>query len=151
MKKMIHKTLIISLLSLFASVYASAEPAFHEVLSKSPLMAKHLYSNQIQQESKVSDGVIYTRQHPGGETEGGFAQVLQQTLSKYDAKLAKEINAYWTFQIRLARKNTGSKWHKYAKSLPTGVQTIKRRKPSRWMSERVTSWSDTQEFKVLVY
>jgi len=51
----------------------------------------------------------------------------------------------------LARQNEGSKWHTFAKNLPTGVQTIKRRSPKHWMGQRVTSWSDVKEFKVLVY
>ncbi|WP_263080782.1 hypothetical protein [Endozoicomonas sp. Mp262] len=71
-------------------------------------------------------------------------------MPKYDARFSQDISAYWTFQIRLARKNTGSKWHNYAKNLPTGIQTIKRRVPTRWMSERVTSWSGVKEMKVLV-
>ena len=62
-----------------------------------------------------------------------------------------DVSPYWTFQIRLARKNSGSKWHNYAKNLPTGIQTIKRRVPTRWMSERVTAWSSEREFKVYVY
>ena len=126
-------------------------PEFHDVLQKSPNMAKYLYENQIQLESKVSDGVIYTRMHRGGMVETGFAEVLQETLKKYDLRFSQGVSAYWTFQIRIARKNSGSKWHSYAKSLPSGIQTIKRRKPTGWMGERVTSWSDVAERKVIVY
>ncbi len=150
MKKRMAISLIATAACAFSgSVYA--EPAFHDVLVKSSSMANFMYSNQIQQESKVSGGVIYTRQHPGGLAESGFGQVLGTVLPKYDERFSQGVSAYWTFQIRLARKNPKSKWHEYAKNLPTGIQTIKRKKPDRWMGERVTTWSDTREFKVLVY
>ena len=126
-------------------------PEFHNVLIKSPSMANYLYNNQIQPESKVSDGVIYSRTHPGGEADNGFGEVLQETLKKYDSRFSQGVNAYWTFQIRLARVNSGSKWHSYAKSLPSGIQTIKRRTPSRWFAERVVGWLDVAEMKVIVY
>ena len=114
-------------------------------------MANYLYEDQIQPESKVSDGVIYSRSHPGGKADDGFGEVLQETLKKYDSRFSQGVNAYWTFQIRLARVNSGSKWHSYAKSLPSGIQTIKRRTPARWMAERVVGWSDVAEKKVIVY
>ncbi|ROS00268.1 hypothetical protein EDC56_2906 [Sinobacterium caligoides] len=153
MKKMLRKLSVSSLfvVSLFAANSVVANPSFHNALQNSPNMANYLYSNQIQQESKVSDGVFYSRQHPGAKAENGFAEVLQETLKKYDDRFSQGVSAYWTFQIRLARKNSGSKWHSYAKSLPTGVQTIKRRIPVKWMGERVTSWSDVREMKVIVY
>jgi hypothetical protein len=151
MKKSISGILLVGLAAFSFSGYLIAEPAFHQVLTSSPNMASYLYSNQIQQESKVENGVIYTRQHPGAEAENGFAQVLQATLPKFDSRFAQGISAYWTVQIRLARKNPKSKWHNYAKNLPTGIQTIKRRIPTNWMSERVTGWSDVRSFKVLVY
>jgi len=131
-----------------------AVPEFHDVLEKSPNMAKYLYENQIQLESKVSDGVIYTRMHRGGMVETGFAEVLQETLKKYDLRFSQGVSAYWTFQIRIARKNKGSKFHSYAKSLPTGIQTIKRRLPTSWMGgsgDMVFTWSDVAEKKVIVY
>ncbi|MDN3611418.1 hypothetical protein ACODM8_18635 [Vibrio ostreicida] len=137
-------------LSMFASnVFAT--PDFHQVLVKSPSMASYLYNNQIQMESKVDGGVIYTRQHPGAEAESGFGQLLAATMPNFDSRFANEISPYWTFQIRLARVNSGSKWHSYAKGLPTGIQTIKRRSPTSWSSQRVTGWSSVKEFKVLVY
>jgi len=151
MIKLTHRVLLASLFALSFSGYVAAEPAFHAVLQNSPAMAKYLYSNQIQQESKVENGVIYTRQHPGAQVETGFSQVLSATMPKFDPRFSQGIHPYWTFQIRLARKNPGSKWHNYAKNLPTGIQTIKRRSPTRWQSERVTSWSDVKEFKVIVY
>lgn len=137
-------------LSIFSSNVFAA-PDFHQVLVKSPSMASYLYNNQIQMESKVEGGVIYTRQHPGAEAESGFGQLLAATMPKFDSRFASEISPYWTFQIRLARVNTGSKWHSYAKGLPTGVQTIKRRSPTNWSGQRVTGWSGVKEFKVLVY
>lgn len=151
MKKLSSLSLAAALVAATLSGNAFAEPAFHQVLAKSPQLANYLYNNQIQQESKVEGGVIYTRQHPGGEAENGFGQVLAQVMPKYDSQFANGVSAYWTFQIRLARKNSGSKWHNYAKGLPTGVQTIKRRSPTHWMGQRVTSWSGVKEFKVLVY
>ena len=114
-------------------------------------MANYLYEDQIQPESKVSDGVIYSRTHPGGRADNGFGEVLQDLLKRYDYRFSDGVDAYWTFQIRLARVNSGSKWHSYAKSLPSGIQTIKRRTPSRWFAERVVGWSDVAEKKVIVY
>ena len=114
-------------------------------------MINYLYENQIQPQSKVSDGVIYTRTHPDGTVENGFAEVLQETLKKYDVRFSQGVSAYWTVQIRIARKVSGSKWHSYAKSLPTGIQTIKRRKPTNWMGQRVVAWSDVADMKVIVY
>ena len=151
MRQLLHRTVLASSLALCFSGSVSAEPAFHDVLKNSRNMASYLYSNQIQQESKVEGGVIYTRQHPGGDVENGFAEVLAVTMPKFDARFAQGISPYWTFKIRLARKNTKSKWHSYAKNLPTGIQTIKRRVPTNWMSERVTGWSGVKEFKVIVY
>lgn len=126
-------------------------PSFHDVLANSPGMANYLYNNQIQIESKVSDGTIYTRQHPGALAESGFAQVLDITMPKFDDRFANGISAYWTFQIRLARVNSGSKWNSYAKGLPTGVQTIYRKSPTNWSGQRVTGWSSTKSFQVIVY
>ena len=152
MKYSLNKAIFAGSFALLFSTTVFAEPAFHELLSNSPQMANYMYSNQIQQESKVENGIIYTRQHPGAMAENGFGQVLQTSIKKYDSRFATDgLSAYWTFQIRLARKNSKSKWHNYAKSLPTGVQTIKRRSPTHWMGERVTSWSSSKEFKVFVY
>ena len=151
MKMLLRRAVLAGSFALCFSGYAMAEPAFHDVLKNSSNMASYLYSNQIQQESKVEGGVIYTRQHPGAKAENGFAQVLAATMPKFDARFSQGVNPYWTFQIRLARVNSGSKWHNYAKNLPTGIQTIKRRVPTSWMSERVTGWSSVREFKVIVY
>ena len=135
----------------------SAAPYFHNVLIKSPNMANYLYEDQIQPESKVSDGVIYSRTHPGGRADNGFGEVLQDLLKRYDYRFSQGpqnsqgLDAYWTFQIRLARVNSGSKWHSYAKSLPSGIQTIKRRIPTKWFAERVVGWLDVAEMKVIVY
>jgi len=129
----------------------TAVPEFHNVLLKSPSMAEYLYENQIQEESKVSNGVIYIRTHPGGVADDGFAQSLQETLKKYDSRFSQGVSAYWTFQIKLAREKSGSKWHSYAKSLPGGIQTIKRRAPTGWRGERVTSWTGVRNVKVIVY
>lgn len=126
-------------------------PSFHDVLVNSPSMASYLYNNQIQMESKVSAGVLYSRMHPGAEAESGFGQVLAATMPKFDSRFADGVSAYWTFAIRLARVNSGSKWHSYAKGLPTGIQTIQRKAPTNWSSQRVTGWSDTRSFKVIVY
>ena len=139
-----------------ASLTAEPQPEFHNVLQKSTSMAKFLYINQIQLESKVSDGVLYERQHTGGLAEAGFAQVLQETLPKYDSRFSQGVNGYWTFQIKLARANSGSKWHSFAKSLPDGIQTIKRRRPTKWKTMAngdtwVEKWTDVKEFKVIVY
>ena len=128
-----------------------ALPEFHDVLKKSPDMYSYLLSNQIQMESEVSDGVIYERQHPGGDAEKGFNQVLQEALKKYDSRFSEGVSAYWTFQIRIARETPGSKWHSYAKSLPYGIQTIKRKVPLHWFEERVHKWSPVWERKVIVY
>lgn len=129
----------------------ASSPGFHEVFLKCPSMATYLYSNQIQHESKVDGGVIYTRMHPGGDAESGFAEVLAATMPKFDQRFSEGVNAYWTLHIRLARTNSGSKWHSYAKGLPTGIQTIKRKTPTSWMGERVTGWSSVHSFKVIVY
>ena len=114
-------------------------------------MANYLYHNQVQTGSKVSDGVLYTYQHPGGQAEQGFGEVLQEASKKYDSRFSQGVSAYWTFQIKIARTNSPSKWHSYAKSLPVGIQTIKRRRPTHWLGTGVTSWSDVHEFKVIVY
>ena len=128
-----------------------ANPAFHDVFVKSTNMRNYLLNNQVQQESTVKDGVIYTRQHPGGVAERGFGELLAATMPKFDNRFAQGVSPYWTLQIRLARTNSKSKWHNYAKSLPTGIQTIKRRIPTDWMVERVTGWSSVKELKVIVY
>lgn len=114
-------------------------------------MVKFLYSNQIQDESKVENGVFYSRDHPGGEMEAAFSRLLQAAMGSYDSRFKEGVSAYWTVSIRLARRNPGSKWYSYAITLPEGIQTIKRRKPTSWMYERVTGWSDVASFKVLVY
>lgn len=139
------------LVLLLMPIAVQATPDWHQVLAKSPNLANVLYSNQIQQESKVENGVIYSRQQPGGRNENAISELFSNTMFKFDSRFKSGVNPYWTFHIRLARVNSGSKWHNFAKNLPTGIQTIKRRIPTHWMGERVTSWSDVQEFKVIVY
>jgi len=145
----------LQLLVLLASLNVTcliATPEFHNVLKNSPDMYSYLLSNQIQMESEVKDGVLYERQHPDGQAEKGFSQVLQETLKKYDSRFSEPgVSAYWTFQIRIAREQPGSKWHSYAKSLPLGIQTIKRRVPKLWFEERVMNWNPVWERKVIVY
>ena len=62
MKKGINKTLTATIIvsSIFATGAALAEPTFHSVLQSNPTMTNYLYSNQIQQESKVSDVFLFT-------------------------------------------------------------------------------------------
>ena len=124
-----------------------------EKFTKKGPMREYLYDNQIQQEAQVKDGVIYERRHPGdgGKGEEGFEELLQETFKLYDTRFSEGVSAYWTVAIRIARRNPGSKWHSYAKKLPIGVQTIKVKTPKHWFSERVRSWLDVKEKKVLVY
>ena len=127
-------------------------PEFFDVLYESPSMRDYLYNNQIQRDSKVSDGVIYERRHPGGQADLGFEQVLQEIMTKYDSRFSQGVSPYWTFQIRLARMNSGSKWHNYANSLPAGIQTIRWRKPIKWATSLTQiTWSDVRTTKVIVY
>ena len=138
-------------IALLNATSLTATPDFHNVLLKSPNMNKYLFENQYQPQSKVSGGVFYERRHPGGIAEKGFAEVLQETLQKYDSRFSEGVNAYWTVAINLARILEGSKWHSYAMSLPVGIQTIKTKRPKHWTEERVRSWTDVEEFKVIVY
>ena len=127
-------------------------PEFLNVLYESPSMMDYLYNNQIQRDSKVSDGVIYERRHPGGQADLGFEQLLQETMTKFDSRFSQGVSPYWTFQITLARKNSGSKWHNYANSLPAGIQTIRWRKPIKWATSLTQiTWSDVRTTKVIVY
>ena len=124
-----------------------------EKFTKKGPIRDYLYDNQIQQEAEVKDGVIYERRHPahGGKSEEGIAEILQETFKLYDTRFSEGVSAYWTVAIRIARRNSGSKWHSYAWGLPVGVQTIKVKTPKHWFSERVRSWLDVKEKKVLVY
>lgn len=72
---------------------ASSLPAFHQVLPNSPSVASFLLSNQIQSQSKVSSGVIYTRQRPGAEAENAIAQVLHETMPKFDKRFGEGVSA----------------------------------------------------------
>lgn len=126
-----------------------ATPEFHNVNAASPTAMNILYHTQIQQESKVDGGVIYQWQTPGADAENAIAELMAATFPRFG--LPDGVNGYWTAQIRLARRNSGSKWHSHANGLPTGIQTIKRKSPTRWMSNRITGWSSVREFKVLVY
>ena len=117
-------------------------------------MAKHFLANQHDSQSKMSDGVMYLANHRSGAAENVIAEVLQETLKKYDSRFSQGVSAYWTFQIRIARKNKESKYHSYAKSLPTGIQTIKRSVPKDVMGssgDKVFTWHDVAEKKVIVY
>ena len=114
-------------------------------------MKDYFFGNQIHSQSKVIDGVIYLTNHRNGMAEAVIDQVLQETLKMYDSRFSQGVSAYWTFHIRIARKSSGSNFHSYAKSLPTGIQTIKRRLPTTWMGETVLTWSDVAEMKVIVY
>ena len=117
-------------------------------------MAKHFLANQHDSQSKMSDGVMYLANHRSGAAENVIAEVLQETLKKYDSRFSQGVSAYWTFQIRIARKNKQSKFHSYAKSLPTGIQTIKRSVPKDVMGgsgDKVFTWHDVAEKKVIVY
>jgi hypothetical protein len=151
MKKRFFARLSLAVSFLFIANNATAANEFHSVFANSPSAANILYSTQIQQESKVENGVLYSRQSPGASAENAIGQLLAATLGKFDARFSKEISPYWTFQVRLARRNKGSKWHSYLIKLTPGIHVIKRRNPTRWMGERVTGWSDVKEFKVLVY
>ena len=126
-------------------------PEFHNFLNDQ--LADHFYGDQSRRTSKVSDGVIYLDNGSSAnvKTEGVIAELLQDTLKMVDSRFSQGVNAYWTFHIRLARKNSGSKFHSYAKSLPTGIQTIKRRLPTRWLGSKVLAWSGVSEKKVIVY
>ena len=124
-----------------------------EKFTKKGPIRDYLYDNQIQQEAEVKDGVIYERRHPadGGKAEKGIAEILQETFKLYDTRFSEGVSAYWTVAIRIARRNSGSKWHSYAKRLPVGVQTVKVKTPKHWFAERVRTWLDVKEKKVLVY
>ena len=127
-------------------------PGFHYLLRNSPNMMEYIFENQLWKGSVVSNGVFHTYQHPGGKVERGFEDVLQEAVKHYDSwTFPQDVNAYWTFQIRLARRNSHSKWHSYAKTLPVGIQTIKIRKPKNWMGTLVTKWNDVKEVKVIIY
>ena len=115
-------------------------------------MMEYIFDNQLWRGSAVSNGVFHTYQHPGAKVERGFEEVLQEAVKQYDSwTFPQDVNAYWTFQIRLARRNSHSKWHSYAKTLPVGIQTIKIRKPKNWMGTLVTKWNDVKEVKVIIY
>jgi len=133
------------------SLLGVAVPEFHNFLNDQ--LADHFYGDQSRRTSKVSDGVIYLDNGSSAnvKTEGVIAELLQDTLKMVDSRFSQGVNAYWTFHIRLARKNSGSKFHSYAKSLPTGIQTIKRRLPTRWLGSKVLAWSGVSEKKVIVY
>merc|ERR1712212_552055 len=126
-------------------------PGFHYLLRNSPNMMEYIFENQLWKGSVVSNGVFHTYQHPGGKVERGFEDVLQEAVKHYDSRtFPQDVNAYWTFQIRLARRNSHSKWHSYAKTLLVGIQTIKIRKPKNWMGTMVTKWNDVKEVKVII-
>ena len=127
-----------------------AEPEFHNVLKNRLHMYDHLLRNRLHEQSDFKGGVIYERRHHGGKIEKAFAEVLQETLQKYDSRFAEGVSAYWTFQIRIARFQN-SKWRTYAKSLPRGIRTIKIRYPALWQSEQVMGWTAVKERKVIVY
>jgi len=128
----------------------NAEPEFHNVLKNSPHLYDRLLRNQLHEQADEKDGILYERRLPGGKVEKTLEEVLQETLQKYDSRFAEGVSAYWTFQIRIARFNSGE-WRTYAKSLPRGIQTIKVRYSALWQSERTMGWTGIKKIKVLVY
>merc|ERR1712126_63792 len=115
-------------------------------------IADYFNVNQLKSNgAKVSDGVLHLPNHRSGAAEIVIANLLQEALKMYDLRFIQGVSGYWTFHIWLARKNSGSAFHSYAKSLPTGIQTIKRRLSANLMASNVASWSDVAEKKVIVY
>jgi len=102
-------------------------------------------------QAKVSGGVIYLPNHLSGGAERVIETLLQETLETHDVRFTQGVDAYWTLQIWLARKNRRSNFHSYAKNLPTGIQTIKMRLPTAWMGTTVLTWSKVAEKRVIVY
>ena len=142
------------LIALLNATSLTARPEFFNVYNKLPNVIEYLFSNQIQVQSKVSDGIIFERRHPaqGGIAEKGIEELLQYLLKKYDSRFSEGVSAYWTLQISLARnKNNGSKWYSYANSLPDGIQTIKIKRPVNWLEQWVRGWTPVEEKKVIVY
>jgi len=112
-------------------------------------IADYFVTNQRHGKAKVSGGVIYYPDFGGAEEVVKI--LLQEMLETYDVRFTQGVDAYWTLQIWLARKNKRSKFHSYAKNLPSGIQTIKRRLPTAWLGSQVLTWTDVAEKKVLVY
>lgn len=132
--------------------YSASDPDFHALFSENPVMVQILTDTQIQRDSKVVSGTFYEWRTPGAKPEGAIALLLQSIATRKVFKdLPDGCSLYWTLQIRLARKNTKSKWHSFAKSLNTGVQTIKRIAPAGWLTNQVTKWGSSASYKVLVY
>jgi len=130
------------------SIFPVAAPEFFS----DDAIADYFYANQmVSNGAKVSDGVLHLPNHRFGDAEIVIANLLQETLKMYDSRFIQGVSGYWTFHIWLARKNSGSAFHSYAKSLPTGIQTIKRRLSAHLMASNVASWSDVAEKKVIVY
>merc|ERR1712060_687800 len=81
-------------------------PGFHYLLRNSPDMMEYIFDNQLWRGSAMSNGVFHTYQHPGAKVERGFEEVLQEAVKQYDSwTFPQDVNAYWSFQIRLARRN----------------------------------------------
>lgn len=132
--------------------YSASDPDFHSLFKEDPLMAQILTNTQIQQQSKVHAGTFYEWRTPGAKSEGALALLLNAMVVRKDfPDLPDGCSLYWTLQVRIARSNTKSKWHTFAKSLKTGVQTIKRIAPSAWQTQQVTKWGSSKSYKVLVY
>jgi len=102
-------------------------------------------------QAKVSGGVIDLPNHLSGGAERVIETLLQETLKTHDVRFTQGVDAYWTLQIWVARKNRRSNFHSYAKNLPTGIQTIKVRLPTAWMGTTVLTWSKVAEKRVIVY
>jgi len=133
------------------SLLGVAVPEFHNFFVKNQNIANYFYGNHQHAECKVEDGVIYLPNHSSNEAEKIIGEILQETLKPYDSRFSQGVSAYWTLHIKVARRNRASPLHSYAKSLPTGIQTIKRRLPAVWMGLTVMDWSDVAEKKVIVY
>merc|ERR1712168_1339924 len=62
-------TVVLILCLQAGSLLGVAVPEFHNVLIKSPSMAKHFLANQHSRESKMSDGAMYLANHRSGTAE----------------------------------------------------------------------------------
>jgi len=132
--------------------YSASSPDFMVLLSENSVMTSLLLGTQIQQESKVQSGILYSWQTPGAKAENAIGLLLRSIAKqKTFEDLPDGCSLYWTLQIRLARANKQSKWHSFAKSLKTGEQTIKYITPSAWNVNRVSKWKSSRSTKVFVF
>ena len=132
--------------------YSASNPDFHALLSENSPMVSLLAQTQVQQDSRVHGGTLYEWQTPGGKTETAIGLLLRSMVQRKTFQdLPDGCSLYWTLQIRIARKSKSSKWHSFAKSLKTGVQTIKKASPTKWSAQKVTSFGAASSVKVFVY